>query len=313
MPEPAVPRAPSSRDSQASQPRTAAPISGGLDGGVVVRKGQPSLPAQHATEASHKIQELIKKQSKHPLDYEGGTLAKSPNNVARSPQQLQPIHRSTQLPPSSNQGRPLARSLTFKSTTQPATHNAKKSRIVSAVVRNMQAAKFGVEEKISPFSLWHRLSLGRQSAAEVAQTKEKGATKVQAVFRTLREKLKFRDQMAVKKQQDAVQVCVPSRAYLSIQNAWRNFECNLQLALEHRAASKLQNLYRARKARYLLRQTMLIVYEKRQDPRTGMEFFYNRRTGASQWDAPLLAKQLVCQISDKNVGKGAFPLPPHTL
>ena len=37
----------------------------------------------------------------------------------------------------------------------------------------------------------------------------------------------------------------------------------------------------------------MIVFEKKVDPRTGIEFYYNRRTGESQWDAPLLAKKLV--------------------
>ena len=55
----------------------------------------------------------------------------------------------------------------------------------------------------------------------------------------------------------------------------------------------LQRLFRARRARFLLREALLIVFEKRIDPRTGAEFYYNRRTGQSQWEAPVLVKALV--------------------
>jgi hypothetical protein len=66
-----------------------------------------------------------------------------------------------------------------------------------------------------------------------------------------------------------------------------------QHARRSEAASKLQRAYRIRRARYELRTTMLIVFEKRRDHRTGADFYFNRRTGQSQWDAPVLAKQLV--------------------
>ena len=73
------------------------------------------------------------------------------------------------------------------------------------------------------------------------------------------------------------------------------YPCALaQLARQTKAAQAVQRAYRTRRARYMVRELMLVVFEKRVDPRTGEDFYFNRRTGESQWEAPKLAKQLVC-------------------
>lgn len=52
------------------------------------------------------------------------------------------------------------------------------------------------------------------------------------------------------------------------------------------AASRLQRVWRARKARDQLRQLLFEAYEKIYDPATGHYYYYNRKTGVVKWETP---------------------------
>ena len=56
------------------------------------------------------------------------------------------------------------------------------------------------------------------------------------------------------------------------------------------AATKLQLMYRARAARTRLRLMLLDVFEKCVDPASGLHFYFNRKTGESRWEKPVLLK-----------------------
>merc|ERR1719231_1662246 len=64
------------------------------------------------------------------------------------------------------------------------------------------------------------------------------------------------------------------------------------------AASKLQGMWRCRKARERVRGMLANQFEKRFDPGTGGYYYVNVETGAMQWDKP------------KNMGSEDLAPPP---
>ncbi|KAI9995322.1 hypothetical protein PInf_012374 [Phytophthora infestans] len=60
---------------------------------------------------------------------------------------------------------------------------------------------------------------------------------------------------------------------------------------EHEAATRLQGLYRCRKAREGVRALAHSAYAQAIDPTTGMAYVYNIRTGATFWGLPQFASQ----------------------
>ncbi|KAL3673224.1 hypothetical protein V7S43_000947 [Phytophthora oleae] len=58
---------------------------------------------------------------------------------------------------------------------------------------------------------------------------------------------------------------------------------------EHDAATRLQGLYRCRKAREGVRAMARLVYAEAIDPSSGMAYIFNTRTGATFWELPQFA------------------------
>lgn len=58
---------------------------------------------------------------------------------------------------------------------------------------------------------------------------------------------------------------------------------------EHAAATRLQGMYRCRKAREGVRALARSVYAQAVDPTSGMTYVFNTRTGATFWELPQFA------------------------
>ena len=85
---------------------------------------------------------------------------------------------------------------------------------------------------------------------------------------------------------------------------------------DEEAALHIQGIWRARKARKLLRKMIADVYEKKFDPSSKTWFYFNKNTGESHWEKPLglqsedinissrtaeVAKKAGMKIDEKNV------------
>eukprot|EP00750_Incisomonas_marina_P017898 INCI2563.2.p1 GENE.INCI2563.2~~INCI2563.2.p1 ORF type:complete len:707 (-),score=120.91 INCI2563.2:400-2520(-) len=254
---------------------------------TAVVKKKSMLSTSHSRDgrvSSAELPSMNKQGTWRRASSESGIKVAQPNNSADSPEgskgdsdektSASAVEKPVSAPTNSSSGR-LIHCQSVPAMAE-AVHREALQRASSAMVKSTVTNAFS-GAILSSSMLWNRLSLGRKSPADILVEKHRVATKLQAMFRSARERVEFREKQRIQADKNAA-----------------------EMERKSRAASMLQRLFRARRARFLLREALLIVFEKRIDPRTGAEFYYNRRTGQSQWEAPVLVKAL---IKDGDISK----------